>query len=114
MRLANLLVAVNAQQLDLDDFDAAELPGDPTVPASLAEGGNSRTDTDIGALDIMQWVSGDGRKLGYAELTEGAIEAEVFGTPVTVCSLRALMEMKRAAGRPQDLQDLEALQALDA
>jgi len=113
VRLADLLVVLNAHQLELDDFDSVELPGDPTDPASLAKGGNFRLDTDIGILDIMQWVSGDGRELGYAELAEGAIEDEVFGTPITVCSLRALIEMKRAAGRPRDLEDLEALQALN-
>jgi hypothetical protein len=50
---------------------------------------------------------------GYARLAADAIHAHVFGTPITICSLHALLEMKRAAGRPQDLEDLQALQALE-
>jgi len=60
----------------------------------------------------MQWVSGDGRGLGYEQLADDAIHDEAFGTPLTICSLRALLEMKRAAGRPQDLADVQALEAL--
>jgi hypothetical protein len=112
-RLAGLLAELNARQLGLDEFDARELPGDPTNPRSLAAGGNFRTETDIGTLDIMQWVPGANDELGYARLAEDAVGAEVFGTPVTICSLPALLEMKRAAGRPQDLEDLHALQALE-
>jgi len=36
-----------------------------------------------------------------------------FGIFVTICSLAALMEKKRAAGRPKDPEDLAALAALD-
>ena len=111
-RLAGLLAELNARQLGVGEFDPAELPGDPTDPASLADGGNFRTETDNGILDIMQWVSGDGRELGYDQLAADAIHDKAFGTPVTICSLRALLEMKRAAGRPQDLDDLQALEAL--
>jgi hypothetical protein len=111
-RLADLLAGLNAQQLGVEGFEPDELPGDPTQAASLAEGGNFRTETDDGILDIMQWVSGDDRELGYDQLAGDAIHAAVFGTPVAVCSLSALLEMKRAAGRPQDLEDLNALQAL--
>lgn len=111
-RLADLLAGLNARQLGVEDFEPHELPGDPSDPASLAEGGNFRTETDDGILDIMQWVSGDDRELGYDQLAGDAIHATVFGTPVAVCSLSALLEMKRAAGRPHDLDDLKALQAL--
>ena len=113
VRLAGLLSELNARQLGLDEFDPQEVPGDPTDARSLAAGGNFRTETDIGTLDIMQWVAGADEELGYARLAEDAIHADVFGTPVTICSLPALLEMKRAAGRPQDLADLQALQALE-
>ncbi len=112
-RLAVLLRDLNAQQLGLEDFDPAELPGDPTDPESLAEGGNFRTETELGILDIMQWISGEGRELSYDEVAKEAVHDAAFGIPVTVCSLAALREMKRAAGRPKDLEDLAALAALD-
>jgi hypothetical protein len=113
VRLAALLTEVHARQLGLEEFDEAGLPGDPTDPRSLAEGGNFRTQTDIGNLDVMQWIAGHEGALDYARLVGDAVHAEVFGTPVTICSLPALLEMKRAAGRPRDLDDLEALQALE-
>jgi len=103
VRLAVLLRDLNAQQVGLEDFDPAELPGDPTDPESLAEGGNFRTETELGILDIMQWISGEGRELSYDEVVKEAVHDVAFGIPVTVCSLAALMEMKRAAGRPKDL-----------
>jgi len=103
---------MTAQQLGLEELRVAEIPGDPTDPTSLAGGGNFRTETDNGIVDIMQWISGDGRELGYDQLARDAIHDKAFGTPVTICSLSALLEMKRAAGRPQDLEDVEALEAL--
>ena len=106
------MAGLNARQLAVEDFEPDELPGDPTDAASLAEGGNFRTETDDGILDIMQSVSGNDRELGYDQLAGDAIHAAVFGIPVAVCSLSALLEMKRAAGRPQDLEDLKALKAL--
>lgn len=112
-RLARLLADLNAQQLGLDDFAAHELPGDPTDPDSLAQGGNFRTATDIGIVDVMQWVSGADEELTYARLADDAVHTAVFGIPVAVCSLSALIEMKRAAGRPRDLEDLEALEGLE-
>ena len=81
-RLAGLLSELNARQLGLDEFGPGELPGDPTDPRSLAAGGNFRTETNIGTLDIMQWVAGTHEELGYARLAEDAIHADVFGTPV--------------------------------
>lgn len=111
VRLARLLADLNARPLGLDDFERDELPGDPTDPESLAAGGNFRTETDIGSLDVMQWISANDSETGYARLVGDAVRAEVFGTPIMVCSLPALLEMKRAAGRPRDLEDLEALEA---
>lgn len=111
-RLATLLGALDARQLGLDDFAPDELPGETADPDSLAAGGNFRTLTTLGVLDIMQWLSGDGDDVDFTTLIRDAITVEVFGTPVTICSLDALRSMKRAAGRPKDLDDLEALQGL--
>lgn len=113
VRLARLLTDLEARQLGLEDFDQDELPGDPTDPESLSDGGNFRTETAIGILDVMQWISVADEELGYARLADDAVHAEVFGIPVMICSLPALLTMKRAAGRPRDLEDLEALKALE-
>ena len=45
----------------------------------------------------------------YDGLGADAVEAEVEGVPVRIASLAQLRAMKRAAGRPQDLQDLADL-----
>jgi hypothetical protein len=58
----------------------------------------------------MQWVNGGERELGYADLAADALSAEVLGLSISVCSLPALLEMKRAAGQPRDLEDLEHLE----
>ncbi len=108
-RLARLLVELNAEHLGAGDFEAGEIPGDPTDADSLAEGGNFRVMTDLGVLDVMQWVPGIDADDVYAALAEDAIEGEVFGVRVRVCSLEALRAMKRAADRPVDREDLEAL-----
>lgn len=57
----------------------------------------------------MQWVSGIDADHAYAVLGADAVDAEVEGVRVRICSLAHLRAMKRAAGRPQDLQDLADL-----
>jgi hypothetical protein len=45
----------------------------------------------------------------YSQLTADAVETELLGVPVRVCSLTRLREMKEAQGRPQDKADLANL-----
>ena len=45
----------------------------------------------------------------YARLEAAAVGADVLGTPVRICSLAQLREMKRARSSHQDLADLEKL-----
>lgn len=47
--------------------------------------------------------------LSEFDLAEDAIESELLGIPVRVCSLARLREMKRAHSRTQDQLDLENL-----
>lgn len=110
-RLAAVLLELNVRQLGVDDegFAANEMPLDPTKPSDLQEGGNFRLETSLGVLDIMQWLPGIESDLAYDELNADAREAEAFGVTVRICSLEALRRMKRAAGRPQDIQDLADL-----
>ena len=108
-RLAALLRDLDAVQVGMEDFDAAEMPFDPTNVDDLAQGGNFRVATRLGNLDIMQWLSGVPGDLAYPTLAADAILVELSGFEVRVCSLEQLRAMKRAAGRPQDLQDLADL-----
>ena len=57
----------------------------------------------------MQWVSGIDGDLAYPTLAADAEIVELADIEIPVCSLAHLRAMKRAAGRPQDLQDLADL-----
>jgi len=57
----------------------------------------------------MQWLSGIEADDLYGAFTSEAIEGNLDGIPVRVCGLAHLRAMKRAAGRPQDLEDLRRL-----
>lgn len=109
-RLAGLLADLNASQAEAGDFLPAELPYDPTRPEDLAQGGNFRLDTELGGLDIMQWITGIDADHAYAVLEREAVTADWHGIPIRVCSLAHLRAMKRAAGRPQDEKDLADLE----
>ena len=63
--------------------------------------------TDDGDLDLLVDPSG---APPYAELRADADLLDIAGIEVRVASIEHLMAMKEAAGRPQDLIDIEALQ----
>lgn len=108
-RLARVLVEIEAQHVGIGDFSPDEFPYDPTDPAQLAEGANFRLDTSHGPLDVMQWVAGVDTDLAYTALAPQALSVRFRDTQIRVCALDHLRAMKRAAGRPQDLADLERL-----
>ena len=112
-RLAGLLRDLNATHVGLGDFDPAEFPFDPTDPADLAQGANFRLETDLGDLDILQWVPGIEADHAFEELASRAKRIEFEDVELLVCSLADLRRMKQTAGRPRDLDDLARLAALD-
>jgi hypothetical protein len=112
-RLARLLRELGVSQFGVgaEEFFAHEMPYDPTSAQDLAAGGNFRLETPFGLLDLMQWIPGIAAEQAYVELAADAVPSTAFGIDVQVCSLAHLRHMKRIAGRPRDLQDLEDLAA---
>ena len=88
----------------------AFLGSPPSIAALLASGEQVAIETDLGRLDVVQGLEG---VPAYEELRSRASEAEVLGVNVAVCSVQDLRAMKRAAGRGQDLVDLENLDAAE-
>jgi predicted nucleotidyltransferase len=65
--------------------------------------------TDLGALDLLGEITGGG---GYPALLPHSQEITVFGVRCRCLGLDKLIEVKRAAGRPRDLQAVADLEAL--
>jgi hypothetical protein len=57
--------------------------------------------------DVVHGLEGVPR---YAELRAEAIDVEIDDVTVAICALEHLRTMKRIAGRPRDLVDLDAAQ----
>jgi hypothetical protein len=108
-RLAAALAAINATHAEAGDFASGEFPLDATDVEDLARGGNLRLDTDLGALDVMQWVAGMEADDLFGELDRAALAFTLDDVPLRYCGLAHLRTMKTAAGRPRDLDDLEHL-----
>jgi hypothetical protein len=106
-----LLAKLEARHVGLGDFRPDEFPFDPTRVEDLQQGANFRLETRLGDLDIMQWVAGIESDPAYDDLDAEAIDGELDGIPLRVCGLDHLIAMKRAAGRPRDLDDLQRLGA---
>jgi hypothetical protein len=110
-RLARVLREIDGRHFETGDFDPAEFPFDPLDPDDLREGGNFVLATRLGRLDIMQWVPGVPGDWAFEHLARSAVETSLGTHTVRLCSKEDLIAMKRAAGRPQDLVDLQELGA---
>jgi predicted nucleotidyltransferase len=101
-RLASVLSSLNARLRGIDE----------TVPLVADARMLSQTQiltltTDHGEIDLLVDPSG---APPYVELRADADVLDVGGIEVHVASIDHLTAMKRAAGRAQDLVDIEALQ----
>jgi hypothetical protein len=82
-------------------------PFDPKGDAGvIRRGGNVTADTKFGGLDVLQLADG---VPNYSTLSQDAIESDLLGVPVRICSLTRLRQMKEAQDRAQDRADLENL-----
>jgi predicted nucleotidyltransferase len=77
--------------------------------ATIARGLNFTLTTDIGDLDVLGEIVGGG---GYEELLPHTVTKQVFGVECRCLHLQALIQVKRAAGRPKDLEAIAELEAL--
>lgn len=64
--------------------------------------------TSLGEVDVLQGLPQVPR---YEELERDAVEIDLDGLRISVCSLEHLLRMKRASQRPRDQDDVEALEA---
>ena len=76
-----------------------------TVQAGL----NFTLTTNLGDLDLLGEVTGGGT---YDQLLPFAMELDAFGVMCPFVNLEKLIQLKRAAGRPKDLDAVAELQAL--
>ncbi len=84
-----------------------DLLTDPdSVGIFLRAGDRALVITELGMLDVLQGLPLIPR---FEELDESAGDADLAGITVRVCSIEHLVAMKRAADRPMDRIDLEAL-----
>jgi hypothetical protein len=76
---------------------------------TLAAGLNFTLTTAHGDLDLLGEVTGGGT---YEQLLPFTAEVTAFGITCRLVTLGRLIQLKRAAGRPKDLQVIAELQAL--
>lgn len=77
--------------------------------ATLRAGLNFTLTTRLGALDLLGEIAGGG---GYDELVSDAIVVELDDLEFLCLGLARLIEVKRAAGRPKDLEAIAELEVL--
>jgi len=80
-------------------------PGLPFVldEETLRRGLNFTLVSKLGDLDLLGEIAGGG---GFDDLVDESIEIELFGARCLCLGLRKLIDVKRAAGRPKDLEVL--------
>jgi predicted nucleotidyltransferase len=76
---------------------------------TLHRGLNFTLTTDFGDLDLLGEITGGGR---YEDLLPEAVPIRLFGLSCQVLGLDSLIRVKRAAGRPKDLEAIAELEAI--
>ncbi len=86
----------------------AGLPFVFDVP-TLERGLNFTLTTSLGDLDLLGEIAGGG---GYEDLLPHTVKLRLFGLECLCLGLERLIVVKRAAGRPRDLEAVAELEAL--
>ena len=76
---------------------------------TIERGLNFTLATSLGDLDLLGDVAGGGT---YDELLPSTVEISIFERQCRCVSLRKLIALKRAAGRPKDLEAIAELETL--
>jgi hypothetical protein len=76
---------------------------------TLHRGLNFTLTTKLGDVDLLGEIVGGG---GYTDLAPHSVQLDLFGVPCLVLGLDKLIDVKRAAGRPKDLEALAELVAI--
>jgi predicted nucleotidyltransferase len=76
---------------------------------TIRHGLNFTLSTRAGALDLLGEITGGG---GWEQLADHTIEVELFGLSCKCLDLDTLIAVKRAAGRPRDLETVAELEAV--
>jgi hypothetical protein len=108
-RLAEALARVGASVREPGQRRLAATRDLLTASATAIAGGRLRLRTDHGPLDVL-WRLHDGR--GYRELLERSVVLSDGERELRVVSIEALIEIKEAAGRARDREDVEYLKLI--
>ncbi|HEX6044497.1 MAG TPA: hypothetical protein VFZ22_08415 [Pyrinomonadaceae bacterium] len=76
---------------------------------TIQKGLNFTLTTTLGALDLLGEIIGGG---GYAQLVDHTVALEIGGVECLCLNLERLIEVKRAAGRPKDLETIAELERI--
>jgi hypothetical protein len=76
---------------------------------TLAAGLNFSLTTGLGSIDLLGEIVGGG---GYQDLASHSTLVEAFGRRFRILDRPGLIRVKRAAGRPKDLEVVAELEAL--
>lgn len=77
---------------------------------TIKRGLNFTLTTSLGYLDLLGEIAGGGT---YENLLPDTVELSVFGATCLCLSLKRLIQAKRDAGRPKDLEAIAELEQLD-
>jgi histidyl-tRNA synthetase len=76
---------------------------------TISQGLNFTLTTSLGDIDLFGEIVGGGR---YEDLAARSITLHAFGMECLCLGLEHLIRVKRAAGRPKDLEAIAELEAL--
>lgn len=77
--------------------------------SAIQAGLNFTLTTDLGDLDLLGEITGGGN---YADLKSGSVTLMLFDVECLCLGLEKLIHVKRAAGRPKDLEVIAELEAI--